>query len=99
MGQRWPGAGLGALSAAVTVQDLLKEVTIIFITSTIVWHQVKQQSGNTALPIDRKLDCRFTEHGPAHQNKTQSPPYPSQVSLSRQEASISLLFLSIGGQT
>ena len=74
MGQRWPGAGLGALSAAVTVQDLLKEVTIIFITSTIVWHQVKQQSGNTALPIDRKLDCRFTEHGPTHQNKTQFPP-------------------------
>ena len=37
-------------------QDLLKEVTIIFITSTIVWPQVKQYGGNTALPINRKLD-------------------------------------------
>ena len=55
-------------------QDLLKEVTIFFITSTIVWPQVKQQGGNTALPINRKLDERFTEHGTAHQNKTQFPP-------------------------
>ena len=36
--------------------DLLNEVTIIFITSTIVWSQVKQQGGNTAPPINRKLD-------------------------------------------
>ena len=48
--------GWGALSAAVTAWDLSKEVAIIFITSTIVWPQVKQQGGNTALPIDRKLD-------------------------------------------
>ena len=52
----WPAAGSGALSAAVTAWDLSKEVAIIFITSTIVWPQVKQQGGNTALPIDRKLD-------------------------------------------
>ena len=57
-----------------SAQDLLKEVTIVFITSTIVWPQVKQQGGNTAPPINRKLDLRFTEHGPAHQNKTQFPP-------------------------
>ena len=54
--------------------DLLKEVPIILITSTIVWPQVKQQGGNTALPINRKLDKRFTEHGPAHQNKKQFLP-------------------------
>ena len=36
--------------------DLLKEVTIIFSTSTIVWPQVKQQGGNTAPPFSRKLD-------------------------------------------
>ena len=36
--------------------DLLKEVAIIFITSTIVWLQVKQQGGNTAVLINRKLD-------------------------------------------
>ena len=36
--------------------------------------QVKQQGGNTAPPINRKPDLRFTEHGPTHQNKTQFPP-------------------------
>ena len=56
MGQQWPAAGPGALSEAVLAGDLLKEVTIIFITSTIVWPQVKQQGGNTAPPINRKLD-------------------------------------------
>ena len=50
MGWWWPAAGLGALSAAVRAWDLLKEVSIIFITSTIVWPQVKQQGVNTALP-------------------------------------------------
>ena len=35
---------------------LLKEVAIIFITSVIVWPQVKQQGGNTAPPINSKLD-------------------------------------------
>ena len=36
MGWWWPADGLGALSVAVHTWDLLKEVTIIFITSTIV---------------------------------------------------------------
>ena len=36
MGQQSPTTGSGALSAAVCAQDLLKEVAIIFITSTIV---------------------------------------------------------------
>ena len=56
LGPQWPAARLEALSAAVRAWDLLKEVTIIFITSTIVWPQVKQQEGNTAWPINRKLD-------------------------------------------
>ena len=43
------------------------------ITSTRVWSQVKQQVRNTAPPINRKLDYRFTEHGPASQNNTQFP--------------------------
>ena len=66
-----------ALSAAVLAWDIFKEVTITFITSitsTIIWLQVKQQRGNTAPPINRKLDEKFTEHGPAFQNKTQLPP-------------------------
>ena len=37
VGWRGPAAGLGALSVAVHAWDLLKEFTIIFITSTIVW--------------------------------------------------------------
>ena len=55
MGQQSPTAGSGALSAAVCAQDLLKEVAIIFITSTIVGSQVKQQGGNTAPPSTEKL--------------------------------------------
>ena len=43
MGRWWPATGLGALSAAVSAWDTLKEAAIIFITSIIVWHQVKQQ--------------------------------------------------------
>ena len=50
---------LGALSAAVRAWDLFKEVTIIFITSTIVWPQVNNREGtqwikdllNMATPI------------------------------------------------
>ena len=56
MGQQWLAAGLRALSAAVRPWDLLKEVAIILITSTIVWPQAKQQGGNSAPPINRKLD-------------------------------------------
>ena len=51
-----PCCRLGALSASVPAWDLLKEVAIIFIVSTIVWSQVKQQGRNTVLPINRKLD-------------------------------------------
>ena len=36
MGWWWPAAGLGALNVAVHAWNLLKEVAIIFITSTIV---------------------------------------------------------------
>ena len=39
MGLRLSAAGSGALSEAVHAWDLLKEVAIIFITSTVVWPQ------------------------------------------------------------
>ena len=51
-----PSSGSGELSVAVRALDLLKEVAVIFITSTIVWSQVKQWGGNTAPPTNRKLD-------------------------------------------
>ena len=73
VGHWWPAAGLGVLSARVCAWNLLKQVAMIFITSTIVWLLVKQQGGNTAPPINRKLDSRFTKYGPAHQKKTQFP--------------------------
>ena len=47
MGQQWPAEGSGALSAAVCAWGLLKEVVIIFITSILVWSQVKQQGSGT----------------------------------------------------
>ena len=56
MGQWWPAAGSGALSVEVHEWDHLKEVTIIFITSTIVWSQVKQQGGNIVPSINRKIE-------------------------------------------
>ena len=52
VGQWWPAAGLGALSVAVHEWDLLKEVAIIFITSTIIWPQVAQRLKN--LPAMRE---------------------------------------------
>ena len=45
VGQRRSAAGLGALSTAVPARDFLKEVTIIFITSTIVWPQLNSRKG------------------------------------------------------
>ena len=43
-------AGLGALSVAVCAWDLLKEVTIIFIISTIVWPQVNNREATQPHP-------------------------------------------------
>ena len=74
MGWQWPAAGSGDLSVAVCAWGLLKEVAIIFITSTMVWSQVKQQGRNTAPPIDRKLDSRLTEYGPTNQEQDTVSP-------------------------
>ena len=43
-------SGLGAVSVAVHAWDLLKEVTIIFITSTIVWPQANNKEGTQPRP-------------------------------------------------
>ena len=48
--QWWPAAGLGARTVVVHAWDLLREVTIIFITSTIVWPQVKSKEGTQPHP-------------------------------------------------
>ena len=51
MGWQWPAAGLGAGTVAVHAWDLLKEVTVIFITSTIVWPEVATHSSTLAWKI------------------------------------------------
>ena len=52
---------------------LLEEVAI---TPTVVWPQGKLQGRNTAPPVSRKWHERFTEHGLAHQSKSQFSPQP-----------------------
>ena len=96
MGQRWPDAGLGAMSVAVHAWNLLKEVTIIFIISTIIWPQVNIREGTQPHPSTKNWIKDLLNVPPPHQNKIQ---FHLQVSLSHQEASISLLSLSIRGQT
>ena len=63
--QLWPAAGSWALSTAVHIWDLLKKVTIIFITSTILWLSVKQQGGNTALPIRTRSSFPLSQSIPS----------------------------------
>ena len=50
MARWWPAAGLGAQTVAVHAWDLLREVTVIFITSTIVWPQVNSREGTQLHP-------------------------------------------------
>ena len=45
-------AGSGALSAAVSAWGVLKEVTIVFIISTIVWPQVNNREGTQKIGLD-----------------------------------------------
>ena len=45
VGQWWPAAVLGALGVVVHAWYLMKEVTIIFIISTIVGPQVNNREG------------------------------------------------------
>jgi len=56
IGQWWPATGLGTLSAAVCAWILFQGVSIIFMTSMIVWSQVSCQTAGK-------------EHSPTHQQK------------------------------
>ena len=46
---------VGGIECAVHAWDLLKEVTIVFITSTIGWPQVKYLQGGEA--IESQVRC------------------------------------------
>ena len=88
MGRWWPAAGLGAWTVAVHAWDLLREVTIIFISSTIVWSQVNSRERTQLNPSTENWAEDFWAC------KEQDPVSPS-VSLSHQEALASLLSFSI----
>ena len=95
MDRGWPAAGLGTQSVAVHAWDLLREVTIIFITSTLVWSQVNSREGTQLHPSTEKWIKDLLSMTPPIE---QDPVSPS-VSISHQEASISLLSISIRGKT
>ena len=59
MGWLWPASGSGALSVSVRAWDFLKEVAIIFITSTIVWSQAKQQGIEQSSTHQQKIGLKI----------------------------------------
>ena len=75
--------------------DLLKEVAIIFFTSTIVWSQVKQQGGNTARPSTENWIKDLLSMAPPIRARPSFPLSHSMPSGSVQKP----LTLSIRGQT
>ena len=95
----WVSSGmlrrLGALTVAVHAWDMLMEVAIIFITSTIAWTKVNNREGTQLHPSTEIWIKDLLIIDPTHQNKTQFPPQ----SLSHHEPSISLLSFSIRGET
>ena len=50
MGCWWPAARLGALSVTAHEWDILKEVAMIFINSSIVWPQINNREGTQLHP-------------------------------------------------
>ena len=93
VGWQWPAAGLGALSVAALAWDLLKVVTIIFITSTIVWPQVNNREGTQPHPSTENWIKDSLSRAPPIRTR---PSFP--LSFFHQEASITLLCFSIRGQ-
>ena len=61
MGRQWPAAGLGALSVTVNAWDLLKEVAIVFITSTIVGESESRLVVSSSLQPHGSLQTRILE--------------------------------------
>ena len=72
--------GSGELNTTVRTQVLLKAVTITIITPIIVLPQVKQQGGNTVLPINRKLDKVLLSQALPIRTR---PSFPQSVSPNR----------------
>ena len=86
----WVG---GALSVAVHAWELLKELAIIFITSTIVWPPVNNREGTQLHPSPENWIKNLLSMTPPIRRR---PSFP--LSQSHQEVSISLSSFSIRGQ-
>ena len=84
---------LRALRATVPAQDLLKEVTILFITSTIVWPQVTSREGTQPHPSTEDW-TKDLEQGPINQNN-----FTFSQSLPSGSFHKALILLSEGRQT
>ena len=76
--EKWISGGLlqgwlGALSVAVHAWDLLKEVTIRFITSTIVWPQVNSKEGTQLHPSTENWIKDLLSMAPSIRTRPSSP--------------------------
>ena len=69
---------VGTLSAAMHAWDLWKEVAIIFITSTIVWFQIKQQRRTHSPAHQQKIGLKIYWAWP-HPSKKLSPQSVSPI--------------------
>ena len=87
MGWGWPASESEALSAAMHAWNLLKEVAIIFITSNIVWLRSSKREGTQHRPSEENWIKDLLSMAPPIRPRPSLP----QVSLTGQEASISLL--------
>ena len=81
--------GSGALNTTVPAQDLLKEVTITFIITTIVWQQ------KTTIDYQQKIGLKLLSMAPPIRTR---PSLPHTQSLPSGRF-YKLLSLSIRGQT
>ena len=79
VGQQWPAAGSGTLSVAVCAWDLLKEVTIILITSTIVWSQVNSREGAQPPPSTENWIKGLLSLAPPIRARPSFPLSPSPI--------------------
>ena len=95
VGQWWPAAGLGSLSVAVHTWNLLKEVAIIVITSTIVWPQVNNREGIQLHPSTENWIEDLLSMAPPIRTR---PNFPLSQSIPSGSFH-SLLSFSIRGQT
>ena len=74
MCQQWPVVRLGALSVAVPARDILKEVAIIFLTSTIVWPQVNNWEETQSHPSTENWIKDLLNMAPPVRTRQKFPP-------------------------